>query len=205
MPGNVPETRTLILKVSLQLFLKKGYKEVSYQDIINKTGLSKGAIYHYFKSKDDLLAHVFEFLLEATRQPETEDPENQVTNLSSFKKLFIGSKKETVKNFKKLLGTKSLKFNKILFFLEAIAENERLKDIIVEIMKLEKEFLEKCFLGLQKYNKLPKGKDPSLLAESLFWMLQGKEMMIFFVSSVDQEDDFIKIYDKTISDFFKII
>ncbi len=205
MPGNFPENRTFILKVSLQLFLKKGYKEVSYQDIIKKTGLSKGAIYHYFKSKDDLLANVFEFLLDATRQPEPGDPENQVTNLTSFKKLFIGTKKEQVNNFKKLLGTKSLKFNKFLFFLEAIAENERLKGIIVEIMKLEIKFLEKCFLGLQKHGKLPKGKDPSLLAESLFWMLQGTEMMIFFVSNADQEEDFMKMYDKTISDFFKII
>ena len=205
MPKDAIETRTFILKVSLQLFLKKGYKEVSYQDIINKTGLSKGAIYHYFKSKDDLLAHVFEFLLEATRQPEQENPENLVTNLSSFKKLFIGSKREQVKNFKKLLGTKTLKFNKFLFFLEAIAENERLKVIIAEIMKLEIEFLKKCFLGLQKHGNLPKGKDPSLLAEGLFWMLQGTEMMIFFVSSIDQEEDFIKMYDKTISDFFRII
>jgi AcrR family transcriptional regulator len=193
------------LKVSLQLFLKNGYKDVSYQDIIKKTGLSKGAIYHYFKSKEDLLAHVFEFLLEATRQSSLEDSENQVIDLSSFKKLFIGAKEEQFKSLKKLLGTKSLKINKILFFLEAIVENEQLKIIIMEIMKLEIKFLEKCLLGLQKNKNLPKGKDPSLLAESLFWMLQGTEMMMFFVSSVDQEEDFMKMYDKTITDFFKII
>ncbi|MFI5187812.1 MAG: TetR/AcrR family transcriptional regulator [Chitinophagales bacterium] len=205
MPKEARDTRATILKIALQLFLQRGYKDVSYQDIIKKTGLSKGAIYHYFKSKEDLLAHVFEFLLEATRQPGIEDPENLVTDYESFQKLFIGTKKEQFKNFKKLLGTKSLKFNKILFFLEAIIENERLKKIIGEIMKQEIKFLEKCFSGLKKHKTLPGGKDPALLAESLFWMLQGTETLMLFSQNSDLEEDFIKMYKKTIEDFFKII
>ena len=46
------ETRDYILKKSFQLFLRKSYKEVTMKDIVNATGLSKGAFYHYFESKD---------------------------------------------------------------------------------------------------------------------------------------------------------
>lgn len=205
MPKEARDTRVTILKIALQLFLQRGYKDVSYQDIIKKTGLSKGAIYHYFKSKEDLLAHVFEFLLAATRQPDREDPENGVTDHESFRKLFIETKKEQFRNFKMLLKTKSLKFNKILFFLEAITENERLKKIIWELMKHEMRFLEKCFSGLKKHKALPAGKNPALLAESLFWMLQGTEMLMFFVQKNDLEKDFIRMYNKTLDNFFKII
>lgn len=50
------ETVNLILDVALRLFMEKGYEHTSIQDIINQLGgLSKGAIYHHFKSKEDIL------------------------------------------------------------------------------------------------------------------------------------------------------
>lgn len=50
------ETVNLILDVAFELFMKKGYEHTSIQDIIdNLGGLSKGAIYHHFKSKEDIL------------------------------------------------------------------------------------------------------------------------------------------------------
>jgi AcrR family transcriptional regulator len=199
------DTRASILKVALQLFLKKGYKDVSYTDLIAKTGLSKGAIYHHFKSKEDLLASVFEFLMESGSQPVMGDPEKDVKDYESFRKLFIKTKELQFKNFKKLLDTETVKLNKLLFFLEAINENVKLKKMVLEILKQETVFLEKCFIGLKKHNKLPKGKDPALLAESLFWMLQGTEMLMFFVQDNEKEKDFMKMYNKTIKDFFKII
>ncbi|MGN1033310.1 MAG: TetR/AcrR family transcriptional regulator [Intestinibacter sp.] len=53
------ETRQLILDVSTRLFLTKGYEKTSLQDIINELGgLTKGAIYHHFKSKEDILISV---------------------------------------------------------------------------------------------------------------------------------------------------
>lgn len=199
------DTRTSILKVALQLFLKKGYKEVSYSDLIEKTGLSKGALYHHFKSKEELLVATFEFLLESSKQPGTKETEVNVKDKESFKRLFIETKIEQIDGIKKLFGTKSIKFNKLLFFFEAINENEKLKEDIMDLMKQEIEFLEKCFVSLKKHKGLPNGKDPALLAESLYWMLQGAEMLMFFVKNNNLEKDFIKIYNKTIDDFFKII
>ncbi|TCJ05306.1 TetR/AcrR family transcriptional regulator [Cytobacillus praedii] len=44
-----------ILSISYRLFLEKGYEQTTIQDIINELGMSKGAIYHHFKSKEDIL------------------------------------------------------------------------------------------------------------------------------------------------------
>lgn len=53
------ETVHLILDVAFRLFMEKGYEHTSIQDIINHLGgLSKGAIYHHFRSKEDILIAV---------------------------------------------------------------------------------------------------------------------------------------------------
>lgn len=49
------ETVQKILDVSFQLFQSKGYDKTSIQDIVDKLGMSKGAIYHHFKSKEEIL------------------------------------------------------------------------------------------------------------------------------------------------------
>lgn len=51
------ETVAKILDVALELFFTKGYDRTSIQDIIdNLGGLTKGAVYHHFKSKEDILS-----------------------------------------------------------------------------------------------------------------------------------------------------
>jgi len=64
----VKNTREHILNVAFHLFLQKSFKEVTLKDIVEKTGLSKGAFYHYFTSKEqlflELVNHVFTSVLE---------------------------------------------------------------------------------------------------------------------------------------------
>lgn len=53
------KTVNAILDVAFRLFMEKGYEHTSIQDIIDGLGgLSKGAIYHHFKSKEDILVAV---------------------------------------------------------------------------------------------------------------------------------------------------
>ena len=52
------ESKKQIIRESFALFLQKSYKEVTMQDIVKKTGLSKGAFYHYFKGKEELFKEI---------------------------------------------------------------------------------------------------------------------------------------------------
>ena len=50
------ETVERILDTAQRLFLEKGYEQTTIQDIIdNLGGLTKGAIYHHFKSKEEII------------------------------------------------------------------------------------------------------------------------------------------------------
>ncbi len=57
-------SRQKILESSLELFGTKGYKSTTISDIVKKAGISKGLIYHYFESKDDILKQLVEFFTE---------------------------------------------------------------------------------------------------------------------------------------------
>lgn len=52
------ETVQKILDTAERLFIEKGYDRTSLQNIIEETGLSKGAIYHHFTSKEDIFYYV---------------------------------------------------------------------------------------------------------------------------------------------------
>ena len=51
-----------IMSVALEEFAQNSYDKSSYNQIIKKSGMSKGTMYYYFKSKEDL----FNTLLSAT-------------------------------------------------------------------------------------------------------------------------------------------
>ena len=54
-------------QVSVQLFAEYGYAQTSVQQIVDAAGVTKGALYHYFKSKDDLLFTIYDRLLALQR------------------------------------------------------------------------------------------------------------------------------------------
>ncbi|WP_166348391.1 TetR/AcrR family transcriptional regulator [Phytoactinopolyspora limicola] len=51
-------TRAALRKSAVTLFEKYGYEGTSVQQIVDKAGRTKGAFYHYFESKEDLLRDV---------------------------------------------------------------------------------------------------------------------------------------------------
>ena len=44
----------------MEVFVKNGYSEARMDDIVNKSGMSKGAIYYHYKSKKDLFLALIE-------------------------------------------------------------------------------------------------------------------------------------------------
>lgn len=52
------ETKEKILSASYQLFINQGFHNTSMQQLVEASGFSKGAFYHYFKNKNDLYQEV---------------------------------------------------------------------------------------------------------------------------------------------------
>jgi AcrR family transcriptional regulator len=58
------DSKEHIILISSKLFLQKNFKEVTMKEIVEKTGLSKGAFYHYFKSKEQLFLEVLDYFFQ---------------------------------------------------------------------------------------------------------------------------------------------
>ena len=66
------ETKTQILVAAMSVFAQKGFAKASMNDIVRASGLSKGGVYWHFKSKDDIVAAIFDqFFLAQQTQLET--------------------------------------------------------------------------------------------------------------------------------------
>jgi len=88
-----------LLDIALDLFSKSGYIDTSIQEIISTAGVSKGAFYHYFKSKEDVLDQIIDRYIN-----EIVDLSNKIAedpNLSALKKynlLFTEVQKRRIVN-----------------------------------------------------------------------------------------------------------
>ena len=71
-------TLGLIYETINQLVLEKGFDDMRIQDICERAGISTGAFYHYFRSKQDILFERYQmtgrFLQELAAEAETMEP-----------------------------------------------------------------------------------------------------------------------------------
>ncbi|RJP50719.1 MAG: TetR/AcrR family transcriptional regulator [Anaerolineaceae bacterium] len=59
-PNVTDERKAQIINAAEDVFTKKGFDEARMDDIAEETGLSKGTLYLYFKSKDDLIIAILD-------------------------------------------------------------------------------------------------------------------------------------------------
>lgn len=64
---NAQESRELIIGAAEKLFFEKGFDKVSMRDISEEAKLSKGAIYHHYKSKDEIIKEIINKYVELQR------------------------------------------------------------------------------------------------------------------------------------------
>ena len=62
------EKEKRIIEGAMKLFARKGYSSTSVQEIADEAGISKGAFYLYFKSKEELMISIFTYYYERINQ-----------------------------------------------------------------------------------------------------------------------------------------
>jgi AcrR family transcriptional regulator len=55
------QRRKELIESAIKLFAEKGFQSTSVQDIVSSYGISKGAFYNYFSSKEELLIAIFKY------------------------------------------------------------------------------------------------------------------------------------------------
>jgi AcrR family transcriptional regulator len=83
--------REAFLDAALSLIQRKGYEEMSIQDVLDELDASRGAFYHYFDSKAALLGAVLDRMTDTVLQtlaPVVSDP--TTTAIEKFEGIFTG-------------------------------------------------------------------------------------------------------------------
>ena len=64
MPRHDPseKTKSEILGTAARLFQERGWANVNIEDVVKEVGVTRGAFYHYFKSREDLIVAVVDKL-----------------------------------------------------------------------------------------------------------------------------------------------
>lgn len=152
------ESPTRILNQAIKLFLKKGYHGTSIDDITRAAGLTKGAFYCHFKSKEDLLKRIVKEF-EGRFLDETIEAVNKVKGgfLDKFEKYirhnaaFAYYNRELCVSFTTLAA-------------ELVGENNRIEHEIRRIYKRYQKFLSKLIVMGKKEGVFRKDLDPDLAA-----------------------------------------
>ncbi|WP_419993666.1 TetR/AcrR family transcriptional regulator [Streptomyces boninensis] len=67
-PGDSAPVPQRLLAAATRLFAEQGFDRTSVQEIVEAAGVTKGALYHYFGSKDDLLHEIYARLLRVQQE-----------------------------------------------------------------------------------------------------------------------------------------
>ncbi len=82
------QTVEMILDVAERLFLEKGYEKTTIQDIVdNMNGMTKGAIYHHFKGKEEILTAVESRIALRENPFETVKDDKSLSGLEKLRKV----------------------------------------------------------------------------------------------------------------------
>ena len=134
------KTREKILRVGIELFLKKGYNKASMALIATEVGIKKASLYHHFKNKEELAICVIDYFDEKMGEWSIEKKKH-ITSFKQFLHLIIISipefrNVEDVILGKEISNDVSMGFND--FTLALSRENKEVKNKIKEWIRHDK-------------------------------------------------------------------
>jgi len=73
-----PEKKERIINAALDEIAEKGFKKASTNAIVKRAGISKGMLFYYFGSKEELFDFLFEYIIEFVKGEYMEKFSNQI-------------------------------------------------------------------------------------------------------------------------------
>ena len=179
--------KDLIVSSALKIMSEKGYYGSTMDDIVAESRMSKGAIYHYYKSKKEVYLGVIESL------------ENKYTAVFAE----INKEDNSAKTLKKLFTTVSSQLKKDPTFFSSFStfwsissHDKDCRNAIQNMYNRFQKFIELIIIeGID--NKEFKKVDPKISALSLILNLEG----VFWFTLFESKDIDAETYIDQISDY----
>jgi AcrR family transcriptional regulator len=165
----------LIIDTSRKVFGKYGFRKASLDDIAKEAGLSKTAVYYYFKNKEDVFQEVVKTEAEILKT-------NILSSVSNFSdpkgklKAYITSRMNTLRNVSIIYDVFKTELFDHLPFIDQLREEYQKEEVFLVQQILEEGNLKETF-------DVP---NTGLTAETIVTLLKGLEIPLFINASPDQ-------------------
>ncbi len=155
------DIRKSIIEKASQLLEKYGYKKVTIDDIARETGVSHSTIYKYFKSKNEIVAHVARKEAEETGRLIEEIIAKDLPGIEKLEEvlIFLVRRILTKKNMYRITFSDLIEIYPVI---EKVIEQEE---------KKAKERLKKILVQIK--DEYDASYDPDALTDSLFFVISG--------------------------------
>ena len=183
-------TEERILNQSMRLFLERGYHGTSIDDITQAAGLTKGALYWHFKSKEALLREIIEkyekSFLDGLIHAVSEVKGGALDKFEKyirFNSAFAYYNRELCVSFETLAG-------------ELVGAHHRIEPELRRIYKKYQEFLSKLIMQGKKERCFKKELDTNLAALAIMAFHHGVLVQWSMNRNEIDEEAFVKTFKK---------
>ena len=172
------DSKDKILDVALQLFIRSGYRGTSLNEIAEEAGLTKGGVYHYFSSKDDLYYQAVKRFFDFNQPGWLEDTNVGIEELVWQGFQSIEDRKQWIKDLVGLDSNDAI-LHFYMFLYDATRRYPELQEYIDQHDNSKRDILTEAFIEAQQEDKIRKDIDPEVIAFELDALLQQLEYLSF--------------------------
>lgn len=181
-------TKERILRIGLRLFLQKGYDKTSLNDIARQVGISKPAIYHHFKNKDELFHGVLSFFFEEMAKWSKSRFESCKTLRELLKAFF-----QSLTSFREVADTifgkqgKNAPYSFLELLLTASKRHPGIQKRIEQGFLMTRRFLKEELVKAQRKGEIRGDIDCETFAFQIHALIEGTGLISYLDKSVDMD------------------
>jgi len=155
----VKEKEKAIIEAAIKLYATKGFASTSIQEIVSESGISKGAFYLYFKSKDALLIAILEYYFDYIQKKLEAYEQEQLPPREKFS-LQLAALFNTMLEHKEFIIMQSRE--------QAIPLNEEVKELMIRKYYEAQMFYQSSLRAIYGQKADPHLWDLALMLEGFF-------------------------------------
>ncbi len=159
------QTTQLLLDSTKELIREKGCHSITMKDIMEQSGLSKGAIFHYVKSKDEIFAWVLQERLEETN-------ERFMNEVEQGRKTFDGPMQKLIDSFKALEDANDVT-SKVLMYLLGKEDQPLIAEALKRYYERSVHLSKQWIMTGQRHGVIPESVNTDKTAEMFVLLSLG--------------------------------
>ncbi|WP_430884233.1 TetR/AcrR family transcriptional regulator [Fusibacter sp. JL216-2] len=193
------ETKDRILAVAMDMFFTKEYGKVTLKEIADASGVTKGGIYHYFESKDHLLAEGIKFTFQMI-----------MSEMDSLLEKNISAKEVIASwfNIEKMMGAYAgvltgeeatenlLQF--MYLMLTSVKKSPEIKSLLSGLYMDSIDKIEDIFIRAQDSGEIRKDLNPRGLAVQMVTSFEGATLL----GGIAEDFDIVKLGQEIFESFW---